>query len=76
MPVVDEAQFAGEAMQRRRALKQVGYRLPLRPLLRFLYVYVAKAGFLDGRAGFHYAAMIGVYQYIIDLNELETRGRI
>jgi hypothetical protein len=45
-------------------------------LLRFLYIYVGKAGFLDGRAGFHYAAMIGVYQYIIDLNELETRGRL
>jgi glycosyltransferase involved in cell wall biosynthesis len=70
------ALFTGEAMQRRRALKQVGYRLPLRPLLRFLYVYVGKAGFLDGRAGFHYAAMIGVYQYLIDLNELEARGRI
>jgi glycosyltransferase involved in cell wall biosynthesis len=65
-----------DATERRRALKQVAYRLPLRPLLRFLYIYVGKAGFLDGRAGFHYAAMIGVYQYIIDLNELETRGRL
>lgn len=70
------ALLGADATQRRRALKQIAYRLPLRPLLRFLYVYVAKAGFLDGRAGFHYAAMIGVYQYIIDLNELEARGRI
>jgi glycosyltransferase involved in cell wall biosynthesis len=71
------AALAGaDATGRRRALKQVAYRLPLRPLLRFLYVYVAKAGFLDGRAGFHYAAMIGVYQYMIDLNELEARGRL
>ena len=70
------ALVTGEAMQRRRALKQVGYRLPLRPLMRFLYVYVGKKGFLDGRAGFHYAAMIGVYQYMIDLNEREARGRL
>lgn len=58
---------------RRRALKQTGARLPFRPLLRFLYVYVIKRGFLDGTAGFHYAAMIAVYQYFIDLNAHEFR---
>jgi glycosyltransferase involved in cell wall biosynthesis len=59
---------------RRRTAKQLAYRMPLRPLLRFLYIYVLKRGFLDGSAGFHYAAMIAVYQYFIDLNERELRG--
>ena len=50
-------------------------RLPCRPLLRFLYVYIAKAGFLDGSAGLHYAALMGSYQHLIDLNQLELRDR-
>lgn len=31
--------------------------------LRFLYHYVAKAGFLDGRAGLEYSLMYGWYEY-------------
>jgi glycosyltransferase involved in cell wall biosynthesis len=59
---------------RRRTAKQLAYRMPMRPLLRFLYIYVIKRGFLDGTAGFRYAAMIAIYQYFIDLNERELRG--
>ena len=36
---------------RRRALKRLGARAPLRPFTRFLYVYGWRRGFLDGRAG-------------------------
>jgi glycosyltransferase involved in cell wall biosynthesis len=61
---------------RRRALKQLAYRLPLRPLLRFAYVYVVRRGFLDGSAGFDYAVMMGIYQYFIDLNEKELRRQL
>jgi glycosyltransferase involved in cell wall biosynthesis len=68
--------WRSDRTQRRRALKRIAYRLPLRPVLRFFYIYAVKRGFLDGRAGLHYAAMIGVYQYMIDLNERELRGRI
>lgn len=63
----------GDATTRRRALKQLAYRMPLRPLLRFLYIYVGKRGFLDGVAGLRYACMIATYQYFIDLNEHELR---
>ena len=40
-----------QTLSRRRKLKNFSRRLPLRPLLRFLYSYVWKLGFLDGRAG-------------------------
>ena len=36
----------------KRFLKRLWVRLPFRPLLRFLYMYVARAGFLDGRQVF------------------------
>lgn len=52
------------ASGRRRLLKAAAAKLPpaLRPLLRFLYVYVLKQGFRDGRAGFVYAFMLAIYE--------------
>lgn len=48
----------------RRSAKTRAAKLPvaLRPLLRFLYVYLFKQGFRDGRAGFAYAFMLAVYE--------------
>lgn len=63
--------FDADPTARRRALKSVAGRLPARPLLRFLYSYVVRGGFLDGRAGYHYSRMLAIYQYLIDLNLLE-----
>lgn len=70
-PLVWRQLWRGDPTTRRRTWKQLANRMPLRPLLRFLYIYVLKRGFLDGAAGFHYAAMIAVYQYFINLNERE-----
>lgn len=36
---------------RRRCLKRIAARVGLRPVLRFLYLYVMRGGFLDGRPG-------------------------
>jgi len=65
--------LARDPTARRRALKRLGNRAPMRPALRFLYAYVFRGGFLDGRAGLRYARMLGIYQYFIDLNLIELR---
>lgn len=49
--------FARSPIARRRALKQLGARLPLRPVTRFLYVYLLRGGFLDGGAGLRFCAL-------------------
>ncbi len=59
---------AASPVQRRRFLKLVSDKLPCRPLLRFLYIYIIKLGFLDGSGGFRYAMLISSYQWFIDLN--------
>jgi glycosyltransferase involved in cell wall biosynthesis len=41
----------GSVQERRRFLKLVAARVPCEPLLWFLYHYVARLGFLEGRAG-------------------------
>jgi len=49
---------------RRRQLKQLSQRLPFRPLLRFLYVYLWQKGFLDGREGYYFARLHGFYEFL------------
>lgn len=47
--------------------------LPLKPLIFFLYCYVARAGFLDGRAGFNYALCLSWYYWLIGVKTHELR---
>lgn len=62
-----------DPMRRRRLLKRAFANAPLRPLLRFLYMYVGRAGFLDGRAGFTYCCLLAIYEYMISLKIRELR---
>ncbi|NNJ79630.1 MAG: glycosyltransferase family 2 protein [Xanthomonadales bacterium] len=58
---------------RRRAVKVLAARLPFRPFLRFVYMYLLKLGFLDGSAGLTYCRMMAMYEYWIVLQERELR---
>ena len=57
--------------ERRFHQKELFYRLPLRPLVKFLLLYVVKRGFLDGRAGLRYAVLQAIYEYMIVLKVKE-----
>ncbi len=48
---------SSDPLLRRKYLKAVFLRLPGKPLLLFLYLYVLKRGFLDGRAGLYFCAL-------------------
>ena len=48
----------------RRKLKLFSQKLPFRPLLRFLYVYIWQRGFLDGREGYYFARLHGFYEFL------------
>lgn len=56
--------------------REVWPRTPLRPLLRFLYMYVVRMGVLDGRAGLRLAALNACYEYMIGLMYREKRQRL
>jgi glycosyltransferase involved in cell wall biosynthesis len=56
---------------RRFNQKELYYRLPCRPLVMFLVLYVGKRGFLDGRSGFIYAVLRAIYEYMIILKVRE-----
>ncbi len=53
----------GSQSERRRWLKKRLVRLPGFPLLTFLYHYVLRRGFLDGRPGFIYCTLKGIQRF-------------
>lgn len=67
------AKLFGDAVQRKRFLKRIWVRLPFKPLLRFILIYILQLGFLDGRAGFIYACLMSQYEHHIGVKLYELR---
>lgn len=67
--------LSGVPEVRRRALKEMSMRLPFRPTARFLYMYVLRGGFLDGKEGYHYCRLLAAYEYMIVIKTEELRRR-
>lgn len=64
---------ASDGTRRRRALKKLAARLPFRPTLRFLYMYVLRRGFLDGAAGYTYCRLLSMYEAMTVMKIKEQR---
>ena len=56
-------------------LKDIWQFLPFTPTLRFLYMYVFRWGFLDGRYGFMIALLYAFQDYVSRTKYLELTGR-
>jgi len=72
-----QALLAKDFNVRRFHQKELFCRMPLRPFIKFLLLYVGKRGFLDGAAGMRYAMLQSFYEYMIVLKtrELESAAR-
>ena len=71
----DSQLVAHDQVDLKRSLKRFARRLPFRPLLRFLYVYVWQKGFLDGREGYYFARLHASYELLIVAKTHEYRNR-
>jgi len=60
----------------RRKMKQSVQHLPFRPTLRFLYVYILQRGFLDGKEGYYFARLHGVYELLSVAKIYEMKKRV
>ena len=67
--------LAHEHVDLKRRLKSISQHLPLRPLLRFLYIYIWQKGFLDGRAGYYFARLHACYEFLCVAKTYELRQR-
>lgn len=62
----------GKSIEKRRVLKMISYKIPFRPIIKFIYMYIFKLGFLDGSAGFRFCIMKSIYEQIIVLKKTES----
>jgi hypothetical protein len=70
------ANFFGDPRERSRSLKGKYYRLPggLRSIVYFIYRYVFRLGFLDGREGFYFAFLQALwFRTLVDAKLYELR---
>jgi glycosyltransferase involved in cell wall biosynthesis len=68
--------FCWDPLRRRAAVKALGRRLPGTPLWFFLYAYVFRLGFLDGREGLRYCAMNSMMkEALVELKKHDLRWR-
>ncbi|WP_435006307.1 glycosyltransferase family 2 protein [Tundrisphaera lichenicola] len=63
----------GKGKRFKRILKKIYLRLPMRPVVRFLYSYVFRLGFLDGRPGLVFCALLSFYDFLAWANVYEAR---
>jgi acetyltransferase-like isoleucine patch superfamily enzyme/glycosyltransferase involved in cell wall biosynthesis len=59
--------LSGDRVKRRRAWKDLGYRLPFRAQLRWFVTLFVLGGILEGRAGLTYAGLISTYERMTSL---------
>ncbi len=62
-----------DPLRRRAAIKRLSWRLPARPAFYFLYAYVWKRGFRDGRDGLMFCFMKALYQGMIVVKKHDAR---
>jgi glycosyltransferase involved in cell wall biosynthesis len=62
-----------ERVNLRRRLKLLSRQLPMRPFLRFLYVYIFQRGFLDGIEGYYFARLHACYEWMSVIKTYERK---
>ncbi len=60
-----QASLLGSPLERKRFFKRLWARLPFRPLLRFVWMYFVKRGFLDGRPGLIFCTLMTMHEAVI-----------
>jgi glycosyltransferase involved in cell wall biosynthesis len=73
-PCLRAALFDPDFHTRRLHQKALFYRLPGRPIIKWLYMILVRRAILDGAAGIAYATLQSIYEYFIVLKTKELRG--
>ncbi len=65
--------FSADPVVRRRCLKRLAARTGFRPALRFIYLYLIRGGFLDGKPGFVFCMLRVNHEIAITAKLTEAR---
>lgn len=69
--------FSSDRNTRRLELKNLSFRMPARPLLKFLYMALLSGGILDGFSGLTYCTLQAVYEYqiVVKVKEMQRERK-
>lgn len=70
-----QAFLASNFHERRVAQKAIFYKLPGRPLIKWMYMVFVRRAILDGYAGLTYATLQAFYEYLIEAKRTEILRR-
>lgn len=68
---ISKALFNKDFSNKRYHQKGLFYKLPGRPIIKWLYMVIGRRAFLDGSAGITYATLQSIYEYFIVLKSKE-----
>ena len=68
--------MSSDPLVRRAALKRLAIRMPGRPLWYFIYSFILRKGFLDGRRGFEFCRMKAMYHRMINSKKYDLRSKV
>lgn len=71
-----KALFSRDFTEKRYHQKGIFYKMPGRPMIKWLYMVIWRRAFLDGSAGITYSTLQAVYEYFIVLRTKELINKI
>jgi len=66
-----QALFDRDFHRRRVAQKALFYQMPLRPVVKWVYLVFFRGALLDGQPGLVYATLLSFYEYLIEVKQME-----
>ena len=67
------ASLFGSPLERKRFIKRMWARLPFRPVLRFVWMYFIKRGFLDSKPGLIFCVLMTMHEAVISAKMYERQ---
>ena len=74
IPQATHPESIGSVQRFKRRLKKIAWRLPMRPLVRFIYAYFLRLGFLDGKPGLVFCGLLAFYDFLASANRYEQNA--
>jgi len=65
--------FSLTPLEKRRILKSLYLKLPFKPIIIFLYLYVIKFSFMDGKEGLYFCALRASHELNISAKIFEAK---
>lgn len=61
--------FSLNPAERRKTQKLISYRLPFRPTIIFIALFILRRGFLDGKEGYEFCKLRKIYETMIEIKQ-------